>query len=178
MSDPKREGEWMVCGVCGFSLLYNRDRVPQWFHLAEVEDHLGVPVASQEIQFNTRCDFCYAEPAPLMVLSRDFDLPFEAGRSIGAWAACEHCGDLVKRGRWNDLVTYVKRQGPEATRRFPRKHFIAVYDRLRDHLYDVITADEWMLRNNFQIPGPEVRTEGNDDGTHGAGGDVGDGGGR
>lgn len=78
--------------------------------LAETDDHPPVPVAPNEIKMDTRCDFCFWRDPQWVIPVRDFSYNWAklgmpiGGSSVGSWAACDTCADLVNRGLWPNLV--------------------------------------------------------------------------
>jgi hypothetical protein len=144
--------KWKACAVCGYPL--ERERQGGSFgHFWRREDHPAVPVDVDEIDVNQRCDFCSAEPVTSVVLARKFDLPNTRSSSVGPWAACQPCGDLVARNEWGRLVTRVKQNGPEVARRTPRRIFVQIYDELQRNSTGVVLPwSTWLEING----GPTV----------------------
>lgn len=55
------------------------------------------------------CDFCSAPNPRWKYPAQDFDawrVNNVAGRSIGLWAACDHCDELIRKGDWEGLARY------------------------------------------------------------------------
>ena len=53
------------------------------------------------------CDFCTAEPVHRLYACRNFvwlNHTMFAHESVGAWAACEQCAELVNGGKWSELT--------------------------------------------------------------------------
>jgi hypothetical protein len=110
-NEQNPERTWMICGTCGYPLELKtpREGDRQWLHVREdARDHVVVPVDAADIEFNSRCDFCDREQATEIVLCDSFIVPDTPSRSIGHWAACEQCAEMVRRRRWSQLVTYVR----------------------------------------------------------------------
>jgi hypothetical protein len=117
--------DWKICAVCGYPLGHDTNRIGQpgeWRHSRDdQQDHPPVPVGLYEIEFNQRCDFCDEAGATLIVLCTDFEMPLQVTKSVGHWAACETCGELVRRKRWSQLITHVKRNGTALIRGMTRR---------------------------------------------------------
>jgi hypothetical protein len=67
------------------------------------EDHPAVPVTLDEIEAIGRCDFCNADFPSWQLPCETFINPV-GEMSVGAWAACDTCGDLISRNRWDTLL--------------------------------------------------------------------------
>lgn len=111
-----------ACAVCAQPL--NRIEVRNafgvvkegWVHVGSTidhdpADHPAVPVSRDAVQLEGRCDFCSA-PDPawqlpvtdlgiLIVESADAEV---GHNSIGDWAACEECAELIRADRWDALT--------------------------------------------------------------------------
>jgi hypothetical protein len=120
-----------------------------YFHFRPDDaNHVAVPVDPSEIAVHHRCDFCDIEAVEAIVLAETFTMPLPGppSRSIGNWAACAPCAELVARRHWTALVSRVRRVGPRATRAFPRREILTVYECLARHMYGMISLDEWLAR--------------------------------
>jgi hypothetical protein len=98
-----------ICGVCG--------RVLDWgpkvgfihniMDASEELDHIAVPVPAADApqQVRARCDFCSGENPTWELPARDFEFEGIAGSgSIGDWAACDICADLIRKNAWTALT--------------------------------------------------------------------------
>lgn len=68
-------------------------------------DHVAVPVRAEEVQTQTRCDFC-SGPNPRWVLPVDA-FKFDEDREVDTsrdWLACEVCARLLKKDRWAQVT--------------------------------------------------------------------------
>lgn len=104
-----------ACAVCGRVLDYFRDR--GWMHslAAPAEDHVAVPVPVDQVEVRGRCDFCFEDGPSWIVPARDFVIT--PSRSVGDWAACDGCAQLIEGNRWNALekrcvASWETRHGP------------------------------------------------------------------
>jgi hypothetical protein len=116
------DAERRVCAVCARGLQRLMDRQTgkqEYLHpvdmvLMEQDDHIPVPVMPDEISAETRCDFCHWRNPQWVIPVRNFEygywkrigLPLD-GESVGSWAACDTCADLVNRGLWSNLLRRV-----------------------------------------------------------------------
>jgi hypothetical protein len=70
------------------------------------------------------CDFCTAEPIQKMYSCANFlwqsQNIFSHG-SVGEWAACRECAELIDNEKWNSLTE-------RSLRYFLRKHTVPRYD--------------------------------------------------
>ena len=72
------------------------------------------------------CDFCADQPVAKIYGCHNFILPntkqavFQHG-SIGAWAACSKCSQLIDEAKWTRLTD-------RSVRKFIQRHRIAPYD--------------------------------------------------
>lgn len=115
----------------------------------EPEDHVVVPVPIEDLpNLRVKCDFCFAEitrETTWTVPATDFPMPtgIEGDTSLGDWAACARCAELITKGRWNYLASRAT-VGAEAEHRrlgqpMPpadelNEFLIEVYARLREHM--------------------------------------------
>lgn len=114
------DAERRFCAVCARGLQRLIDRQtgkvtflhPVDMELMETNDHLPVPVTAEEIQHaETHCDFCHRRNPQWVIPVRNYEyenwkklgVPLD-GASVGSWAACDTCADLVNRGLWSDLT--------------------------------------------------------------------------
>lgn len=67
------------------------------------DDHPVIPVTVQEAgeQVIPRCDFCFCDYPEYVLPVRNFVKGISG--SMGDWAACETCIQLVEKNRWNAL---------------------------------------------------------------------------
>jgi hypothetical protein len=144
------DDELVVCAVCGYPP--NRTDFPElfdgceYFHAGEqLRDHLIVPVLAREIQFSQRCDFCDGGEVVDVVVAEDFDTPLDT-RSLGNWAACQTCGQLVRRRRWTQLAARVQQMSPQEMN---RAFWLKLYRGVEVHMIEIITVDEWKKRARF-----------------------------
>lgn len=86
------------------------------------DDHDVKPVLAPPGWAGGRCDFCSATPPAYILPARDFRVPGRRDMSMGNWAACEKCGELIKFRRWAD----VERRAVAAQRRRVSKFAPAV----------------------------------------------------
>jgi len=107
-----------ICMVCGRVLDYSTTR--GWVHTLadEPADHVPVVALQSEApqQAIPRCDFCQADEVVWSLPARDFRYPGLPDGSVGAWVACDPCGQLIKRNAWSDLSqrcadSYASRRG-------------------------------------------------------------------
>lgn len=142
---PSQSGEIAVCAVCHRVLDFHEETMSYWHSYQDRlhEDHPPVPVPKKEVGVRARCDFCnidvdgdqvwtvpadtFTAPAP----GRDGN-PYV---SVGDWASCPTCADLIARGRWGALVT----RGIEVRRKrgdlnVGRRVMVELYNRLQAHI--------------------------------------------
>lgn len=80
-------------------------------------DHAPVPIPAIEVdEIAGRCDFCYADGPEFVIPARDFEV-VPGHESLGDWAACATCADLIGSDQWSRLVRrasegYEQRHGP------------------------------------------------------------------
>ncbi len=146
MTDTK----WQVCAVCGY-VLEHQSKAPWWIHVRP-EDHTPVPVDAEQIHFKSRCDFCDQDSPQQMVLAKSFPMPDGISRSIGPWAACDTCCDLVKRERWSALITRVKQSGGPGARTAPRSILSRMYAALAPNIVGYATREDWLSRQVYPFP--------------------------
>lgn len=75
-------------------------------------------------QGGDECDFCSLSPVFKVYSCANFLVPWTKHmvfqhESVGGWAACRHCAELIDANRWSDLSDrsfrrFVKRHGPVA----------------------------------------------------------------
>lgn len=128
---PSAGGPLVVCSVCGRVLSYDEAENRYTHNLQDQinEDHPPVAVHASEMPtHNARCDFCNRDVAHediWTVPASDFQLPQVVGitadghadstrpqMSIGDWAACRDCVNLVQRDRWTQLIKRVQETSP------------------------------------------------------------------
>lgn len=133
----------MMCGVCNIAL--EEDNAGRWLHAQELigrSDHIAVPVAYDYATIRTICDFCYTETSQAEVWTvpaRDFMMPIIPTMSVGGWAACPDCAQLLRGDEWAKLTDratdYYVAGHPEGV---PRKAIHAwltqAYAKLADHM--------------------------------------------
>lgn len=97
-----------ICGVCGRVLDWSP--ILGFFHnlmdAGEELDHVAVPVPAHEApqQVRARCDFCSGENPTWELPARDFEFDIGGAGSIGDWAACDTCADLIRKNAWTALT--------------------------------------------------------------------------
>ena len=136
---------WKACAVCGYPL---EKLGEDWLHardLYSAQDHLVVPVDANEVDVNGRCDFCNREPVTEVLWCTPFYMPLPGPpqRSVGHWAICADCAPLVRRRRWSQLITRVRRVGPART---SRRTLEVLYAAVELHAIEQITVAEWKTR--------------------------------
>lgn len=139
----------MACAVCARILDYDEQLEAFTHTLADLDrenagDHLVVPVLATTLEAKTRCDFCGENEIPRSevwtVPAETFEMPKigvpgERRRmSVGDWAACETCADLVTRNRWRALVSRVIGQHRQGREKIPKAWVEQAYLRLAVHL--------------------------------------------
>jgi hypothetical protein len=71
------------------------------------------------------CDFCCASPVFKVYACTNFVLQgnpvFASGLSVGSWAACKKCAELVNAGKWADLTE-------RALRKFARRYGVSRHE--------------------------------------------------
>ena len=103
----------MSCAVCARVLVTveeERGGVPRYRYehdpLDQPEDHPPVPVARDQVQTRSRCDFCTGDGGPdgprWLLPAATFGDPASA-YSVEAWAACDECAALLRRDQWTRL---------------------------------------------------------------------------
>lgn len=121
----------MACAVCAEVLFPRTDHgeVVSWLHRAELTDawgeahgidlatiaaakerlghrpvdHVAIPVRRDEVQAETKCDFC-SQPNPTWVLPVASFSADAVNASTQDWSACEVCARLLKKSRWEQLT--------------------------------------------------------------------------
>jgi hypothetical protein len=69
------------------------------------DDHEVVPVPAPVDFQGGKCDFCSKGSPAFVVPANDFRVPHSPMQmSLGDWAACIVCADLIDSGRWPLLV--------------------------------------------------------------------------
>lgn len=104
----------MVCATCHRPLdAFTGVGPPRYEHTAKFAHykHRPVPVARRANNALNSCDFCPGLSAVWVVRCRDFPYPsldamMPMQISVGDWAACEECGQLVHDGKWDELATH------------------------------------------------------------------------
>jgi hypothetical protein len=68
------------------------------------------------------CDFCCTSPVFRLYRCANFATKgrpvFSCGVSVGSWATCRRCAQLVDNGKWSDLTD-------RAVRKFLKRHRVA-----------------------------------------------------
>lgn len=156
---------WQICGVCGYPLEHAVDRPTGeelgWLHArpSTAADHIVVPVDADQLPvIEQRCDFCDAQPVTDAVLCTSFVMPLPGPpqKSIGHWAACTPCAELVRRRRWSQLVTRSRQLNPEVMGDMPRKLAEDLFGAVERHMVEVVTLEEWRERMGLRpLQGPE-----------------------
>lgn len=106
---PEAEPEIRVCAVCHRVLDHAEGK--GWMHTMQdrhPEDHPAVPVPEGQVPIKGRCDFCNTDEPTWRVPVATFPMPGPGGErhySQGDWAACDLCGELVARNRWDALLS-------------------------------------------------------------------------
>lgn len=149
MPPPK---ERHICAVCGRVLDYWEGPSGEgWRHSfaardPEELDHepVPVPVSQAPEQLRERCDFCYTDQANWIVPTRDFS--YVTSVSVGNWAACDACAELIGRNDWNGLLRRVEEHW-NAARGVPmddltRKILRKLYRELRKNIYGSVKPNE------------------------------------
>jgi hypothetical protein len=136
-----------ACAVCGYPLdaVENLETHEMtWFHIAG-QDHVAVPVPAGEIDFHQHCDFCHAEDAPWIVLTKEFANPeIVGGMSSANWSACDECVELVRRKRWGGLVTRGKQAAGERGLPTSRRLLVELYALVeRNQLGGIVDLKVW-----------------------------------
>jgi hypothetical protein len=86
------------------------DKTNNWLHAGELvrpRDHPAIPVDYDDEKVQVVCDFCKAEvnrSTCFSVPAKDFTVPVIPHRSIGSWATCPDCAELVRANDWDALV--------------------------------------------------------------------------
>lgn len=72
--------------------------------IQDKDDHPVIPVIPPEGWSQGRCDFCNADHPEYVLPVRDFTAPVpdlvNEHTSVGDWAACRRCADLIRLGNW------------------------------------------------------------------------------
>ena len=91
------------------------------------------------------CDFCSERPTTQIYASKNFLVPrtqtvvFQR-ESVGAWAACRACAELVDGERWSELTdrastNFIKQHGVPRYAQFDvREQFREIHQLFRAHL--------------------------------------------
>ncbi len=146
------QDQWQVCAVCGYPLERLGD---DWLHSREtMQDHVSVPVdAGTHLErISQRCDCCDADKITHIALAHDFDFPPVhqlPQRSIGHWALCAECAELIRRRRWSGLVSRVRASAPVGKMVPPRWYLEDLYARLDRHMIEMVTWEEWVRRGQI-----------------------------
>ena len=71
------------------------------------------------------CDFCCTSPVFRLYRCANFSakgkLVFSSGVSVGSWATCRRCAELVDNDKWDDLTN-------RAVRKFLKRHRVARHE--------------------------------------------------
>lgn len=139
----------MACAVCARILDFDAQIEAFTHTLADLDrenagDHLAVPVPATTLEAKTRCDFCGENEIPRSevwtVPAETFEMPMvgvpgERRRmSVGDWAACETCANLVARKRWSQLISRVIGQHRQGREKVERAWVERAYTRLAVHI--------------------------------------------
>lgn len=131
----------IVCAVCGRTCDWNDSTKRNEHSLQDQDgaDHPAVPVKASELQHhNARCDFCnqdVPEGSIWTVPASDFPMPMIPTMSVGDWAACSTCVDLIRRDRWTALISRVVSLSPSALTTGVHKDWLkALYRKLAVHI--------------------------------------------
>ena len=98
------------------------------------------PLPGREI-----CDFCSEAPTTQIYACKNFLIPrtktaLFQHESVGAWAACEICAELIEGGRWSELTNraltnFVKQHRVPPYAQFDvREQFREIHQLFREHL--------------------------------------------
>ena len=83
------------------------------------------------------CDFCSCEPITTTVLATSFELPPIGNihqASLGNWAACDQCAELIRADCWANLSIRVSDLMDCGD---THAYFDALYALLRTHIYGI-----------------------------------------
>lgn len=59
------------------------------------------------MELSSNCDFCFDPNVTHVLPARSFVAPLNMG-SLGDWACCSVCANLIEKNRWPDLFLRVK----------------------------------------------------------------------
>ncbi len=69
-------------------------------------------MAFDQVQVRGRCDFCFADNPVWVVPAKEirYEIPaLDSGGGMDSdWAACDPCGQLIMKDRWNALLDRVQ----------------------------------------------------------------------
>lgn len=100
----------IICATCNRVLdLYTDATTTRYQHTLgdSPADHAPVPVEAPPGYRGGHCDFCNADHPAFVLPARDFLLPVPGQNSLGDWAACQLCADLITKNQWTELVVRV-----------------------------------------------------------------------
>ena len=124
MTDDSFAGHRMACAVCAAILderIDPRTGEHEYIHSASVahvggDDHIPVPVTLDSVRVSEACDFCFVQEPERWIDADSFEWPDLPDHwSIGGWAACTACAELIDAGAWKRLVA-------RAANSFDRRH--------------------------------------------------------
>jgi hypothetical protein len=136
----------VVCAVCARVLSYDGTAGGYAHSFQDRDtDHPAVATYARDLPtHHARCDFCNADvahDAVWTVPARDFCHPQILGAppevSVGDWAACIGCVELVRSNRWDQLVERVVRLSPSLSNVASlqqRAWLVALYRKLAEHM--------------------------------------------
>ncbi|HEX3742217.1 MAG TPA: hypothetical protein VHV29_21140 [Terriglobales bacterium] len=84
-----------------------------------------------------RCDFCNAQPVFKVYSCRNFLVPWTKTwvyqhESVGGWAACRKCAELIDAGHWSELSNRAFVKFAKAHGGIPRYEEFTLKQRFRD----------------------------------------------
>lgn len=84
-----------------------------------------------------RCDFCSSRPVFKIFSCQNFIVPWTKTwvfqhESVGGWAACRICADLIDKGRWGDLSNRAFVKFAKANGGIPRHEELPLKQQFRE----------------------------------------------
>ena len=129
------------CAVCGNVVdgVSRGDETIGYRHTpSTVDDHPVVPVPTDAIETNFKCDFCGADHARWELPVEPFSIGMLGGvdhNSADGWAACDDCAVALRANDWNKVIYRARRaHDRRESMSFPQQTYAHLYRMVRDHV--------------------------------------------
>lgn len=106
----------LACRTCGYILNINAFNQPEHPSTAP-SDHPVDAAPSYMVKLVELCDFCTTNQSPWVLPVKSFAV-YPGGESLGDWAACQECAELINADDWDGLtrraIEHYQRRNPES----------------------------------------------------------------